>query len=124
MALDVGTKRMGAAFVDTTIGVVLPVGVVPMEEATISSEIFKTLVGNFHPDKFIIGVPHTLTGSESTEAARIKERVTPLVSAFDIPYEWVDERFTTRLAVAHGGTVSRDERAAMSMLEDYVVAIK
>ncbi len=115
---------MGVAFVDTTIGVVLPIGIIPMEEPAPAAEALRVLSNEYHPEKIIIGLPRTLNGVESTEAARIKERVMPLVENIGIPCEWVDERFTTRLAIAHGGTVSRDERAAMTILEDYLTATK
>jgi RNase H-fold protein (predicted Holliday junction resolvase) len=46
------------------------------------------------------------------------------MSVDSIPIEFFDERFTSQQADAMGGSVSRDEKSAMAILEGYLEFLK
>jgi RNase H-fold protein (predicted Holliday junction resolvase) len=50
----------------------------------------------------------------------VKEFVSKLKNETDIPVDFVDERFTSAEADRMGGDASRDERAAVLILQSYL----
>jgi len=60
----------------------------------------------------------TIRQNENTK--KIREFVGELQKEIDAPVDFVDERFTSAQADSMGGTVSRDEKAAMLILQSYL----
>lgn len=114
LAIDHGEKRIGLAWVDIGIGVVLPLGVVQNE-----TELVK-LVNEEKPDKIIVGLPFGLQGQETEHTQKIRNFADALTSQVQAPIEFFDERFSSRQADAMGSGVSRDEKSAMVILESYL----
>jgi RNase H-fold protein (predicted Holliday junction resolvase) len=61
-----------------------------------------------------------LDGKENKNTERIRKFVEELKLEVDIPIEFFDERFSSQQADAMGGGVSRDEKAAMVVLQSYL----
>ncbi len=118
LGIDYGTKRIGLAWSDTTLGVVLPFGIVK----TIPSLI--KLIQEEKVGKVIIGFPMGLNGKENTNTKRVQEAGFEIQKATGITVDYFDERFSSQAADAAGGNVSRDERSAMIILEGYLDAKK
>jgi putative Holliday junction resolvase len=116
LAIDFGTKRIGLAWSDTTLGVVLPFGVVKN-----LSELIK-LIQEEKVGKVVIGFPLGLNGKENTNTKRVQEAGFEIEKATGITVDYFDERFSSQAADAAGGDVSRDERSAMIILEGYLQA--
>ena len=121
LALDFGTKRIGMAWVDTAIGVVLPFGII--ESSEVGKKGVQQLIELFKQEniqKVVIGLPLGLDGKENKNTIRIREFVKELQSKVAIPFEFYDERFSSQAADALGGELSRDEKSAIVILENYL----
>jgi putative Holliday junction resolvase len=118
LSVDYGQKRIGLAWSDTTIGVVLPFGVVKNE-----AELIK-IIGEEKPDKIIFGLPLSLQNQETKHTEEIRKFVDKISSQIEVPIEFFDERFSSAQADAMGSGVSRDEKSAMIILEGYVEHLK
>lgn len=118
LAIDYGTKNIGLAWCDTGIGAVLPFGVVKNID-----EVAKT-VSEEKIDHIIIGLPIGIDGKENTNTARIKKFGDGLKQRVSVPVEYYDERFSSQAADRMEGGVSRDEKSAMIILEDWLNSVK
>lgn len=123
LGLDYGTKNIGLAWVDTNLGVVLPFGIIVQRETQNAQYELKSLIEKEKIDKIIIGLPIGLDGKENKNTERVKKFTEDLKSEIDVPIEFFDERFSSLQGDAMGGGVSRDEKAAMVILQSYVESI-
>jgi len=98
IALDVGSKRIGVASCDRLEIAASPHSVVPAGKDAPAA--IARLVETEEADGLVVGLPLSLDGEEHGEASRIVrafvERLQPLVR---VPIEFIDERFTTNMAV-------------------------
>ncbi len=118
LAIDVGEKRIGLAWVNTTIGVVLPFGVVKTVE-----ELAKLINGE-SMDVIVVGVPFSMTGGETEHTIKIRSFAKTLSEKIGMGVEFFDERFSSKQADAMGGSVTRDEKSAMIILQSYIESRK
>ena len=117
LAIDFGTKNIGLAWCDTALGVVLPYGIM-------SKEKLPNFIKQERIDKVVIGLPMGLDGKENTNTARVQKFAQELRVQISAPVEFFDERFSSQAADRMGAGVSRDEKSAMIILEDYLVSKK
>ncbi|MBU0597332.1 Holliday junction resolvase RuvX [Patescibacteria group bacterium] len=117
LGIDYGKKRIGLAWVDTDLGVVLPFGQFQTSDFRLQ---IGELVEKEKVDKIVIGLPIGLDGKENENTKSVQVFVEELKEQIDLPIEFVDERFSSRQADAMGGTVSRDEKSAMVILSSYL----
>jgi putative Holliday junction resolvase len=68
----------------------------------------------------VVGLPRTLAGTEGEQARSAREFAKDLRRFLGLPVELYDERFTSRLADAHGGSAPSDARAAAHLLTSYL----
>ncbi len=120
LAIDYGTKRLGLAWSDTTLGVVLPYGIVEGDTLPRKVTALANLLKKEHIDQIVIGFPLGTNGEENTNTERVKKFVFELQKSITLPVEYHDERFSSYGADAMGEGVSRDERSAMFILEGYL----
>ncbi|MFH1286600.1 MAG: Holliday junction resolvase RuvX [Candidatus Magasanikbacteria bacterium] len=118
LGIDFGKKRIGLAWVQLGLDVVLPFGAVNNEQRTTNK--LATLVRDEKIDKIIVGLPIGLDGKENENTERVRKFVEDLKHEIDIPIEFEDERFTTAEANRMGGDASADEKAAMLILQGYL----
>lgn len=124
LAVDFGTKKMGLAWVDTGLKIVLPFGVVSGKNLAEISQNFIKLAKTEKIDKIIFGLPLTQQGEECANTARVRNFVEDIKKHLSVPVEFVDERFSSQAADQMGGRASRDEKSAMLILEDYLTRQK
>ncbi len=117
LAIDYGTKNIGLAWCQKELGVVLPYG--KIEHGKWNMELVK-LIRQEKIDKVIVGLPTGLDGKENENTKKVRSFVNELQRGIDITVDFVDERFTSAQADSMGGTVSRDEKAAMIILQTYL----
>lgn len=118
LAIDYGTKNIGLAWVNTDLGVVLPYG--NLETGKWKLEI-RELIKQEKVDKIVLGLPLTLEdGAENPNTKRVREFGRELKNLVDLPIEFVDERLSSFEADNMGGGASRDEKAAMVILQSYL----
>ncbi len=78
------------------------------------------LVRELGVERVIVGLPVTLSGSDSDQTRESRAFAERLGHELTVPVELYDERFTTRLAQTHGGRASEDSRAAAHLLEGWL----
>jgi len=114
LSIDYGTKNIGLAKWSSDAKVVLPFG-------TVSSILeVADLIKNQNIDKVLIGMPLGLDSQENKNTKRVKQFVEDLKQYIKVPIEFVDERFTSQQADRMGKGVSRDEKAAMIIMQAYL----
>lgn len=121
LALDYGKKRIGLAWVDTDVNVVLPFGVVTAENTDAALERLEHAVREEKIDTIVIGLPIGLDGKENQQTAVVRSFGEFLAKRTGTPIFFVDERFTTSAAARTGDSaVTKDEQAAMLILQSYI----
>ena len=117
LALDFGTKNIGLAWVDTGIGVVLPFGVSNAKE-------LPGLINKEKIEQVVVGLPIGLNGKENANTERVRKFAKDLENKITAPVAFFDERFSSAAADQMGEGVSRDEKSAMIILEDYLARMR
>lgn len=120
IAIDFGTKRLGLAWSDTALGVVLPYGVVEGDTSAKKVSALAKLLKKEKIDKIVMGFPLSAAGEENKNTERVQSFVFALQKEITIPVDYFDERFSSYGADSMGGGASRDERSAMFILEGYL----
>ena len=119
LAIDYGKKRIGLAWMQEGIDVVLPFGKIQDTNSKIQIEKLVLLVRQEKIDLLVVGMPIGLDGKENENTARVREFGASLAKESGLRVEYIDERFTTSEAHRMGGDASADEKSAMLMLEAY-----
>lgn len=122
LALDHGARRTGAAVCDPTETVVRPLTVLTDVDAPGGVEAVAALAAAEEVQLVVVGVPVSLSGGEHGQAKVARAFAYSLAAKVHVPVETFDERFTTKLARARGGSAGLDARAAAVLLEDYLRA--
>lgn len=120
LAIDYGTKNIGLAWCDTGVKVVLPFGLIKLQVISYKLQKVIEVIRNEKIDRVIVGLPIGLDGKENENTKKIRKFVDELKKEIDVPVDFVDERFTSAQADRMGGTVSRDEKSAMIILQSYI----
>lgn len=121
LAIDFGTKRIGLAWMQSGVDVVLPFGVIADTSNKTRAKQLVDLIKEEKIDLLVVGLPVGVDGpKENFNTARVRAFVEEIRREVTIPIEFVDEAFTSAEADDMGGSASRDEKAAMLILQDYV----
>lgn len=114
LGIDYGTKHIGLAWIQEGLDLVLPYGVVSKDE-------LPELIKEERIGKVVIGLPFGLEdGAENQNTDRIRMFGDWLVGKTGVHVEYIDERMSSQQADRSGGDVSRDEKAAMVILQSYL----
>ncbi len=115
LGVDYGRKRIGLAWLQTGLDVVLPYGVAHSFE-----ELVK-LIKEEKVDKVVFGLPLTLEEmSENPNTKRIRKFADEIKKETGVEIDFADERLTTAEAMQMGGDATLDEKAAMLILQTYL----
>jgi len=120
LALDYGTKRIGLAWMQTGLNVVLPYGLIEEGDRERNLDALLKLIEEERIDKLVIGLPFGEDGEENPNTERIRNFADQITARIDIKIAFIGEEFTTKEAEAMGGEVSLDEKSAMLILEAYI----
>jgi putative Holliday junction resolvase len=120
LALDYGARRTGVAVSDATGTIARPIGVVERAASGDGLAELARLIGDEQAERVVVGLPLTLRGERGEQARETERFVDALRGVSGVPVEMFDERFTTDLAEAGGGTAATDARAAAHLLESYL----
>jgi putative Holliday junction resolvase len=97
IAIDYGTKRTGLAVTDPGQMIASPMETVP------THELMNYLMAYFEKEEvelLVVGHPRQMDHSESESMKQIRFFVGAFKKRFkEIPVEWMDERFTSRMAM-------------------------
>jgi len=123
LALDYGAARIGCAISD-------PSGTLATPLSSLASgdpDSVARLATEQRADRIVIGLPVSLDGSERGQAEETRRFGERLANLIDLPVEYYDERFTTRMASRTrretGATSDEDSIAAAHLLDGYLTAL-
>ncbi len=115
LGVDYGRKRIGLAWMQTGLDVILPYGLVPSLDQLVK------LIKKEKIDKVVLGLPLGLENmGENENTKRIRKFADELKKQTGVEVDFADERLTTAEAMEMGGGVSLDEKAAMLILQTYL----
>ncbi|MDR1896315.1 MAG: Holliday junction resolvase RuvX [Prevotellaceae bacterium] len=96
MSIDYGRKRVGLAVTD-------PLKIIATALDTVGAdrvlEYIETYRQKEEIELFVVGLPKNLDNTDAESMADVKPFVKRLEKKFDIPIVWVDERYTSKLAM-------------------------
>lgn len=98
MAFDYGTKKIGVAVGQSITGTATPLRLISARDGVPDWRAIETLVEEWQPSRFVVGLPLNMDGSESEMSARCARFGRQLTGRFNIPHTTMDERLTSREA--------------------------
>ena len=124
LALDYGAARIGCAVSDRSGTLATPIPSV----ASGDPEALAALADDRGAERIVIGLPISLDGAEGGQASETRRFGDRLAELTDVPIEYYDERFTTRMATRtrreSGASSDEDSIAAAHLLESYLQAVE
>jgi len=95
LGIDYGTKRIGLAISDD-----LGISARPLEVVARShvAEALRRIIDDYDIDRVIVGLPTGLGGKEGISAEAARDLGSEVEKRFGLTVEYVDERFTSRMA--------------------------
>lgn len=122
LALDHGEARCGCAVSDRSGTLATPLTAIERPDTRKGLARLAGLAGELEAELIVVGLPVTLAGEEGHQARAARSFAGRLEERSGLPVELYDERLTTRMAEASGGTSDADSRAAAHLLESYLMA--
>jgi putative Holliday junction resolvase len=120
LALDYGAARCGVAVSDPTGTLATPLEPVLRPASKRGFAALVALVAELRAERVVVGLPLSLSGSDSAQTRETRAFAARLAAALSVPVELYDERFTTTLAARAPGSGSLDSRAAAVLLEEWL----
>jgi putative Holliday junction resolvase len=120
LALDYGSARCGCAMSDPTGTLATPIEAVERPGTRRGMNRIVGLVRERGVKKVVVGLPIGLSGADTDQTREVRDFAARLGERIAVPVDLYDERFTTSIAAARGGSGSEDSRAAAVLLEDYL----
>jgi len=120
MAFDFGTRRIGVAVGNTMTKVGQPLKIIEEPSEDVRFRAIQTLIKEWQPNQLVVGLPCHPDGKEHEMSAKARRFGNQLHGRFQLPVEWVDERYTS--AVLEGDPDMRDNldaQSAVLILEQY-----
>jgi len=99
LAFDFGERRIGVAIGNTGTRTATAVGVLPAR-GTPDWEAVTRCVGQWSPDRAVVGLPYNMDGSETVLTAACRQYAAELSKRYQLPVDLVDERLTSSAAQA------------------------
>ncbi|NOS66747.1 MAG: Holliday junction resolvase RuvX [Candidatus Peribacteraceae bacterium] len=124
LALDIGTRRTGVAYLDTEVGIALPLDtVVHTSEKDLMAALGKIFEAR-RPDRIVIGLPLLPGGTEGSQAQHSR-KIGLLIEGMGFPTEYCDERHTSPRPSQHKNAlptqkIDGDATAACSLLSQKI----
>ena len=120
IAFDFGTRRIGVAVGNTLTSLGQPIKTIAESSSDAAFKVIEGLLKEWKPNRLVVGLPCHPDGAEHEMSAKARRFGNQLHGRFQLPVEWVDERYTS--AVLEGDPDMRDtldaESAAL-ILEQY-----
>lgn len=125
LALDFGQARTGVAVSDPLRTVAEPLDPVARAASSDGMSTIARIVANYGVERVVVGLPVGLQG-ETRQTAQTRSFADRLRRVIDVPVEFHDERFTSRMAdqsrAVTGSATSRDSLAACHLLTSWMEA--
>src|SRR3954451_10108785 len=98
LAFDFGTRKIGVAVGETTLGVAHPLATIPATNRDALFDSLQRMVDEWQPVQLVVGLPTHADGTAHVMTARARGFARELTSRFGVPVALVDERYTTEAA--------------------------
>jgi len=95
LALDIGTKRTGVAYLDESVGIPLPLESIAHGNDRELVQAVQALVTGRGVDRLIVGLPRLPGGEEGKQASLVRKTVGALERATGLTVTFIDERYST-----------------------------
>ncbi|RME35436.1 MAG: Holliday junction resolvase RuvX [Gammaproteobacteria bacterium] len=122
MAFDYGHRRIGVAVGQPVTGSASPIAVLPTRDGAPDWQAITALIGEWRPERLLVGVPRPADGKESELVRRVRRFCRQLEGRYRLPVATVDEHLSSWAAAERTG--SRDEpldaAAAQVILETWL----
>ncbi len=122
LALDHGEARCGCAVSDPSGTLATPLDVVERPDTRKGLNRVASVAEAVGAELVVVGLPLTLGGEHGIQADAARDFADRLAARVRVPVEMYDERLTTRMAEATGGSAQADSRAAAHLLESFLAA--
>lgn len=93
--MDIGDKRIGIAYGDSSSKIASPICVLYTADILQKSKNFMSILKDYMPEFFVFGLPQSLDGSQGKQADKIKEQAKKISEIYNIEYQFVDERLSS-----------------------------
>lgn len=121
LGVDYGTKRIGLAISDALGLTARPLEVVA--RGSLEAALLR-IKDTYEPELAVIGLPTALGGHEGESATGARQLADEVSEILDIPVEFVDERFTSRMAenaLLESGMRRRDRKATVDKIAAAII---
>jgi putative Holliday junction resolvase len=120
MAFDFGTKRIGVAVGNTLTQLGQPIKTIAEISSDAGFKIIEGLLKEWQPNLLVVGMPYHPDGAEHEMSAKARRFGNQLHGRFQLPVEWVDERYTSAVLEANPDMRDNlDAESAALILEQY-----
>ena len=120
LGVDWGKKRIGLAWVQSGLDVVLPFGIIDASKKDPIVEI-ETIVREEGIEVVVIGLPKALSGEEGDNALSVRAIGEKIAQKTGVKVQFLDERLSSQAADRFGADgASRDEKAAMIIVQAFL----
>lgn len=121
LGVDYGTKRVGLAISDG-----LGITARPLEVVTRKglAEALRRITGDYPVDGVVVGLPTALAGHEGESAKGARDLGSEIADLLDVKVEYVDERFTSRMAesaLLESGMKRRDRKGTVDKVAAAII---
>lgn len=121
LGIDYGTKRIGLAISDELGLTARPLEVVARCDL---EPTLRRIGDEYDIERVVIGLPTGLSGHEGVSAEGARELASEIEEILAIPVEFVDERFTSRIAenvLLESGMRRRDRKATVDKIAAAII---
>jgi putative Holliday junction resolvase len=120
MAFDYGTRRIGVAVGNTLTRLGQPIKTIAEASGDGVFNAIEGLLKEWQPNRLVVGLPCHPDGTEHAMSAKARRFGNQLHGRFQLPVEWVDERYTSAVLEANPDMRDNlDAESAALILEQY-----
>ncbi|MFT4887780.1 MAG: putative Holliday junction resolvase [Pseudohongiellaceae bacterium] len=99
LAFDYGTQKIGVAFGQSLTGTAQAIKIIKARDGIPDWQDIETLIAQWEPDIFVVGLPYNLDGSQSELSVRATKFANRLHGRFGKPSFGMDERLSSKEAI-------------------------
>jgi putative Holliday junction resolvase len=122
IGIDVGRARVGVAVCDREGLLATPVETVARDEGSVGR--IASLVAGYAPVELVVGLPLSLSGSDTASTTDAREFADQLAAAVEVPVRLVDERLSTvsaQRALRDSGRKTRGSRPVIDQVAAVII---
>ena len=125
LGLDIGDARIGLAVMHSVARLPRPIETIPNDMEAV--ETLKAIIKREDIKLLVCGIPRNLSGEETEQSKKIREKATFLSDKLNLEVLFADESLSSVRAdeyqVRHGYEVPHDSLAACFILEEFLSTI-